>query len=133
MSIQKLISAVVLGATIAVAGHGAIAQPSLPPLPFSAPPAPSGNIEAEIAKLTQRYALSSDQAAKVRTILEEQVRKFQEVAHQDLPPQDGLGRLQSVKDEEISRVSAVLTPEQRMKYEQDARSAFSAARPSGSR
>ena len=59
---------------------------------IAASPAASRNIEAAMAQMSQRYALSSDQAAKVRTILEEQARKFEQIANQGLLPQDGLGR-----------------------------------------
>jgi hypothetical protein len=140
MSMHKLISGAVLGAALAVAGHDATAQPSLPQPRISAPPAASRNIEAAgrnieaaLARMTERYSLSTDQAARVRTILEEQARKFEQVANQGLPPQDGLGRLKALQDEEVSRVSAVLTPEQRRMYEQEARSALPAGMPSGSR
>ena len=129
---QRMISGAVLGAALAVAGHNATAEPSLSPR-IAAPPAASRNIEAVIAQMTQRYALSSDQAAKVRTILEEQGRKFEQVASQGLMPQDALGRLKSLEDEEVSRVSAVLTPEQRRKFEQEVRSALPAGAHLGSR
>ena len=133
MWIQKLNSGAVLGAAVAVAvaGHDATAQPSLPPPPMAAPSVPTRNIDTDAARMTERYGLSSDQAAKVRTILGEQARKFDEVANQHLPPQDALDRLKSLRDEETSRVSAVLTPKQRKKYEQDARPALPAAPPSG--
>ena len=130
---QKLISGAILGAALAVAGHDATAEPSLPAARIAAPPAASRNIEAAMAQMTQRYALSSDQAAKVRTILEEQARKFEQVTNQGLLPQDAFGRLKSLEDEEVWRVSAVLTPEQRKKYEQEARSALPAGPHSGSR
>ena len=131
---QKLIGGAILGAALAVAGHDATAEPSLPaPARIAAPPAASRNIEAAMAQMTQRYALSSDQAAKVRSILEEQARKFEQVTNQGLLPQDAFGRLKSLEDEEVWRVWAVLTPEQRKKFEQEARSALPAGPYSGSR
>jgi hypothetical protein len=136
MSMHKLISGAVLGAALAVSGHNATAQPSLPQARIAATSAASRNIEAAgrnieaaLARMTERYSLSSDQAARVRIIFEEQARKFEQVANQGLPPQDGLGRLKALEDEEVSRVSAVLTPEQRRKYEEEARSALPAGLP----
>ena len=133
MSMLKLIGGAVLGAALGMAGHDATAEPSLPAARIAAPPAASRNIEAAMAQMSQRYALSSDQAAKVRTILEERARKFEQIANQGLLPQDGLGRLKSLEDEEVSRISAVITSEQRKKYEQEARSALAAEPHSGSR
>jgi hypothetical protein len=132
MSMQKLISGAVLGAALAVAGHDATAEPNLRPPRITAPPAANRNIEALTAQMTLRYGLTSDQAANLRTILEEQARKFEQVANQGLLPQDG-GRLKSLEDEEISRISAILTSEQRTKYEQEVRSALPAGPQSGSR
>ena len=86
-----------------------------------------------MAQMTQRYALSSDQATKLRSILDEQARKFEQIANQGLLPQDAFGRLKSLEYEEVSRISAVLTPEQRKKYEQEAQSALPAGPQSGSR
>jgi hypothetical protein len=134
MSMLKLIGGAVLGAALAVAGHDATAEPSLPAPPrIAASPAASRNIEAAMAQMTQRYALSSDQAAKLRTILDEQARKFEQITNQGLLPQDAFGRLKSLEYEEVSRISAVLTPQQRRKYEQEAQSALAAEPRSGSR
>jgi hypothetical protein len=56
----------------------------------------------------------------LRTILAEQSRKADEVLRQQLPPEQAFARLKSIKDEEASRVDAVLTPEQRRSHGQDA-------------
>jgi hypothetical protein len=133
MSILKLSGGVVLGVALGMAGHDATAEPNLSPPHITAPSAANRNFEALTTQMTQRYGLTSDQAAKVRTILEEQARRFEQVANQGLPPQDGFSRLKSLEDEEISRISAVLTSEQRRKYELEDRSALTAAPPPGSR
>lgn len=105
------------------------AQLPLPPLPDSATP-PFRNIQAEVAQLTQRYGLSEDQAAKVRSILNEESQKVEEVLKDgSLPPQDRLSKLQSVRKEEISRVSDALTPEQKKKYEADVQSILPGQNP----
>jgi hypothetical protein len=114
MRIRSLLSAV----AIAVVANAAFGQPSLPPLP--SPPTSALDVDAQTTRLTQRYRLSSEQATQVRTILAEQGRKADEVLRQQLPPEQAFARLKSIKDEEASRVDAVLTPEQRRSYGQDA-------------
>lgn len=126
MRIQKLVSGTLLSASLLLTSREAAAQLNLPPPPTlpqlpSAPPAFSRNVDAEVAAMTGRYGLSGDQQAKVRTILTEQAKKSDEAVNaQLLSPLERLTRLKSVKDEEISRVSAVLNAEQKKKYAQDA-------------
>ena len=72
--------------------------------------------------MTQRYGLSEDQATKVTTILQEETKQSEEVLNgTTLTMQQRFTRLQSLKTEEISRISDVLTPEQKQKYEADVR------------
>jgi hypothetical protein len=67
-----------------------------------------------------RYGLSEDQATKVTTILQDETNKSTEAfSDSTLTMQQQFTRLQSVKREEILRVSDVLTPEQRQRYEAD--------------
>ncbi|MGZ5272210.1 MAG: hypothetical protein ACXWC6_16490 [Ramlibacter sp.] len=117
----KFIAAAVVGAAVNLVGQHAIAQPSLPQFPGTAPPSAELDVGSQVTRMTQRYGLSDDQAAKVRTILAGQAKKADELGRQQLPPEQAIGRLKSLKDEETARVSAVLTPEQRRQYEEDAR------------
>jgi hypothetical protein len=72
--------------------------------------------------MTQRYGLSADQATKVTTILQEETKKSEEVFNDaTLTMQQRFTRMQSLKTEEISSVSGLLTPEQKQKYEADVR------------
>jgi len=121
MQIHKLITTTLLTAIVLV-GLNASAQLPFPPPPGSTAP-PARNIQAEVAQMTQRYGLSEDQATKVTTILQEETKKSEEVFNDTtLTMQQRFTRLQSLKKEEISRVSDVLTPEQKQKYEADVRS-----------
>jgi len=104
------------------------AQSSTPPLPpgieLPKPALPSRDIPAEVDKMTRNYGLSAEKATTVKAILEEQTRKADDVAKNDsLPPDEKLHRLLAIKDEEITRVSDALTPEQRKKYLADVRPA----------
>ena len=69
--------------------------------------------------MTGRYGLSEDQATKVTTILQDEANKSEEVfSDSTLTMTQQFTGLQSVKKEEISRVSDVLTPEQKRKFQQ---------------
>ena len=120
MQIRKLITGTLLTAIVLIALNASAQLPFPPPPGSTAPPA--RNIQAEVAQMTQRYGLSEDQAKKVTTILQEETKKSEEVFNDTtLSMQQRFTRLQSLKKEEISRVSDVLTPEQKQKYEADVR------------
>jgi Spy/CpxP family protein refolding chaperone len=115
MQIHKLISVMIFSAAV-LATHRGGAQVPLPPPPAIAQPPSSAtrDIETDIAQMTKRYDLTDDQAAKVRAILREQTKKSQEaLKDESLSFVRRVDRLKSLKEEEISRVSDVLTPEQR--------------------
>ena len=122
MQIHRLLTATLL-TTIVLVGLNANAQFPFPPPPpgsQSQMAAPNRDIQTEVAQMTQRYGLSNDQAAKVRTILEEETKKSEEVLKDgSLQMPERFARLQKLKQEEISRVSDVLTSEQKQKYEAD--------------
>jgi|GEM_PF-6409930 len=119
MQIQKRITTTLLTAMV-LAGLDANAQFPFPS-PDSTPPL-TRNIQAEVAQMTRRYGLSEDQATKVTTILHDETNKSEEVlSDSTLTMQQQFTGLQSLKKEEISRVSDVLTPEQKQRYEADVR------------
>jgi len=120
MQIRKLITGTLLTAIVLIALNASAQLPFPPPPGSTAPPA--RDIQSEVAQMTQRYGLSEDQAKKVTTILQEETKKSEEVFNDTtLTMQQRFTRLQSLKKEEISRVSDVLTPEQKQKYEADVR------------
>ena len=82
------------------------------------------DISAEVERMTKPYGLSEDQAKIVYAILEEQARKADDVAKDNsLSPEEKVHRMLAIKDEETTRVSDSLTPEQRKKYLKDVRPA----------
>ena len=104
------------------------AQSSAPPSPpgfdLPKPALPSRDIQSEVDKMTKSYGLSGEKATVVKAILEEQTRKAEEVAsNNSLAPEEKVHRLIGVKDEEITRVSDALTPEQKKKYMAEVRPA----------
>ena len=120
MQIHARITTTLLIAMV-LAVLNANAQFPLPPLSGSTPPL-TRNVQAEVGQMAGRYGLSEDQATKVTTILQDETNKSAEAfSDSTLTMQQQFIRLQSVKREEILRVSDVLTPEQRQRYEADVR------------
>ena len=120
MRINTRITTTLLTAVV-LAGLTASAQFSLPP-PLGPTPPLTRNVQAEVAQMTRRYGLSEDQATKVATILQDEANKSEEAfSDSTLTMRQQGSRLQSLKQEEISRVSDVMTPEQKQKYEADVR------------
>jgi len=78
----------------------------------------AADIEAETARMA---GLSNEQAEKVRVILDEDAKKAEQIARQQLTPDEAASRLKSLKGEESSWLSAVLAPEQRRHLRLDAR------------
>lgn len=121
---RKLASGV-LFATLALATQSAPAQvPGLPAAegaqPPSAPVSPERILDAEVTRMTKRYSLSDDQVAQLRTILKDKQQKTRALFMDDsLSPVDLFHKLKSVREDETTRISGILNPEQRNKYEDD--------------
>lgn len=117
----EIVACGVVFAALALAIPSAHAQfPALPPLPPAPSSLPSRDIPAEVKNMTRRYGLSDDQAKSVSGIMKEQTEKADGVVKDDsLTPEEHIHRLLSIREEEITRVSEALTPEQRKKYQAD--------------
>lgn len=81
---------------------------------------PDRDIGAEVKRMTRDYQLTKEQASQVKKVLKEETPKYQAVLKDFYAaPGARARRLASVRKEEYERVSAILTEEQRMKYEKD--------------
>jgi len=121
MRMLHFILCVAVGAALVTSGQHATAQPALPSLSGMGRPVAASDVEAAIAGMVQRHALSNEQAEKVRTILAEHAKKAEQIEIQRLPLDEAWSRFKSLRDEEISWLSAVLAPEQRRQYLLDVR------------
>lgn len=94
-----------------------------PTVTAQAPPSPvppKRNVDAEVSQMTKRYELSLIQVDQVRGILKDETKKTEAMLSDDsLSPVERLTKLKSLRDEEISRVSGTLNPEQLDKYKKD--------------
>lgn len=114
-----------LFAAFTIATYSTFAQQSAFPFPESmqAPPSPfptQRNVDTEVSRMTQRYGLSNDQAAQLRTILTDEQQKAATILKDpSLTPPDLFSKMKSLKEDETTLISAILTPEQRTKYQND--------------
>jgi hypothetical protein len=70
--------------------------------------------------MTKQYGLSDDQAVQVRTILTDEQQKTDAMFKDEPPsPKDLLTKVKAIRDDETTRVSEILNPEQRKKYQDD--------------
>ena len=121
---NKLICGLLFAAFAMATGSIFAQEPSFPsPEAMQAPPSPipaQRNVDTEVSRMTQRYGLSKDQAAQLHTILtDEQQRAAAILKDASLTPPDFFARMNSLKQDETARISAMLTPEQRTKYQAD--------------
>jgi hypothetical protein len=127
MSKAGTLARIAIFAAIFLGGPMVKAQFPVPPQIGLEPPQgalPARDISAEVERMTKRYGLSEDKAKIVHAILEEQARKADDVAKANsLSPEDKVRRMLAIKDEETTRVSDALPPEQRKKYLADVRPA----------
>lgn len=114
-----------LGACIWTSPLSYAQEPGPPPPPddMGPPPgmsAPKMNVDKEIARMTKRYALSDTQKSQIRPILIEEQNKMDALFKDDsLAPEDRFAKMRAIHEEQVARISAVLSDTQREKYQKD--------------
>jgi periplasmic protein CpxP/Spy len=80
------------------------------------PPTP----DEQVARMTKRYDLSSDQQAQIKPILANQQQQMQAL-HQDssLSREDRMAKAKSIRDDSSAKISALLNDSQKQKFAQD--------------
>jgi hypothetical protein len=100
-----------------------IAQAPGPPDGMEPPPdmrPPKMNVDKEMGKMAKRYALSDAQKLEIRPILEDERHKLDAVFQDSsLAPEKRFSKLRAIHEEQVSRISAVLSDNQRSKYLKD--------------
>jgi HlyD family secretion protein len=74
--------------------------------------------EAMIRELTEALSLTPEQQAKLREIFAEMGKKFRELRERGAPMETIREEMEKARRESGEKIAAVLTPEQRAKYEQ---------------
>lgn len=72
-----------------------------------------------IEMLTERLGLTADQAGKLKPVLEKQRTQMEALRNDDsLSPEDRRAKMRSIRDETDQAISAVLTAEQKKKWDE---------------
>ncbi len=114
------IAVCVLAGTMCIAmGQTTLCQePGPPPGPMGTPP--SMNVDKQLSKMTKRYGLSDAQKAQIRPILAEEKTKMDALFRDSsLSPEDRFDKMRAIREDEVARISPILSDEQRAKYEKD--------------
>ena len=76
--------------------------------------------DAQLAHMTKRYNLTSDQQSQIKPILADSHQQMMQL-HSDnsMSRQDKMAKMQSMRQDSMQKVEAVLTPEQKTKFEKD--------------
>lgn len=118
MSISRLFALIVAVMTALLAGDGAFAQSgdNLEGVPVAN--APAFNMGQRMKRLIERFALTAEQQALIKPILEEEVIKRQAVKA-DAGQNSGAyqTKLQELRDATAANIRPLLTPEQQQKYD----------------
>jgi protein CpxP len=118
--------------TIALSGLFALGIPALSASAQDAPP-PQGdsmqqgggghrgmNADDQLAHMTKRYKLTADQQGQIKPILEAQQQSMMQM-HSDnsMSREDKMAKMKSAREDSKSKIEAVLTPDQKEKFEAD--------------
>jgi hypothetical protein len=84
------------------------------------PDMPKMDVDKELARMTKRYGLSESQKAKIRPVLVD-VKAKMDALSKDSSMEFGewMQRMRAIHEEQTSRILAVLSDEQRAKYQKD--------------
>lgn len=89
------------------------------PLDFAAE-TPSINVDKQLERMTKRYRLSDTEKAQILPILKDVKEKMDAVFKDtSLEPEERSAKIKSIHDDEVARISAVMTDDQRAKYQKD--------------
>jgi len=94
------------------------AAPGAPGLPGARPDLRTTRVEARLKALTQTLSLTDEQKAKIKPILEEEVKKFEEMQQdKTLASADRMKSFREVRSASQAKIRTLLTPEQQQKMD----------------
>ena len=121
----SLIQSGVLATGLLCGTHMLAQEPGFPP-ETSAPPPQQGlagdhrDPAQQLAGMTRRYNLSTDQQNQVKPILMDQQRRIQLLRRDSsLSPDEKKAKLQSILSDFNSKIEAILNDDQKKQFEQD--------------
>jgi Spy/CpxP family protein refolding chaperone len=126
MKINKfsLLPALVLGGLVAC-GSLAVAQDAKqdtkPDAPGAGAPGRRGggmSVDQRLERMSTELELTAEQKPKVKAVLEESMKKMQEIrSDSNLAPEDRRTKMRTIREDESKAMKAILKPEQFDKYE----------------
>jgi Spy/CpxP family protein refolding chaperone len=76
--------------------------------------------DEQVARMTKRYKLSSDQQAQIKPILANQQQQIQALRQDStLSREDRMAKVKSIHEDSSSKIQAVLNDSQKQKFAQD--------------
>lgn len=76
--------------------------------------------DQRLANMTKRYKLTSDQQAQIKPILQDEQQQMMSMrSDTSMSKQDKMAKMQSTHQESQQKIEAVLTDEQRQKFDAD--------------
>ena len=79
-----------------------------------------GNPDAQLARMTKRYNLTADQQSQIKPILTDQHQQMEQLhADTSMSRDDKMAKMQSMRADTKSKIEAILTPDQKQKFEAD--------------
>ena len=76
--------------------------------------------DEQVARMTKRYNLSSDQQAQIKPILANQQQQMQALRQDSsLSREDKMAKMKSIREDSSSKIQAVLNDSQKQKFAQD--------------
>ena len=124
------VSATVLGSVIALQPMGQAQEkkdekpaapappvaPATPTVPANRPDIRTARVEARLKSMDRMLTLTDDQKTKIRPIVEEEVKKFEEMQQdKTLPAQDRMKKLRETREASQAKINPILSPEQQAK------------------
>jgi predicted nucleic acid-binding Zn-ribbon protein len=81
---------------------------------------PKMDVDKEVARMTKRYGLSESQKAQIRPVLVD-VKAKMDALSKDSSTEFGerIQKMRAIREEQTSRISAILSDDQRTKYQKD--------------
>ena len=121
--LQGMIFGLVVGTWLAAAYSARAQEPPPPPpdgMEMPPPDMPKMDVDKELARMTKRYSLSDSQKAQILPVLAD-VKAKMDALFKDAPADFGeqMQKMRAIRDEQISRISAILSDDQRAKYQED--------------
>ncbi len=82
-------------------------------------PGPRIGVEQRVQRLTERLNLTQEQQTKLRTIIQEEQQKLQELrTNTAITPPERMGKVRQLREQTNNKIREILTPEQKQRFDE---------------